>query len=167
MAMCPAEMGAVGFALKIEAPCGGCDDTALNQVRLYCSNVAGTDSTAVESSGGVWGSWGQPVFCPHGQFMYAYRMGYEPYQGGGDSDDTGANSVYAWCRPPTEWRKPETEIRVVGPFDKAKTGRPSCIFDSVIVGVKAHVEPPQGRGTDDTALNDVAFYCKRLRGNAQ
>lgn len=155
---CTDGQAAIGFSLKIEESCGGrCDDTSVNQVRLYCGSLDRSQRSQVNSPGGQWGSWRNAVYCPDGMFAYAYRLGYEPKQG--DGDDTGANALYMWCRVPGEWRpSDDNQISIIGPWNKSQTGRAVCPFDSLVTGINANIEPRQGRG-DDTALNDVTLYC--------
>ena len=87
-------------------------------------------------------------------------MSYTSLQG--SSDDTAANYLKFKCRQP---RKGITVRLILQPYDKGNwdvfgswSGR--CPTDSTICGLSVKTESIQGSG-DDTALNDVRFYCCR------
>lgn len=83
-------------------------------------------------------------------------------QGGGD--DTSANYINFRCRPfETEENTNLTEtILSVAPghgiWGTWSEWTDSCEPDQAICGIRTKVESGQGDG-DDTALNDVLFYC--------
>ena len=81
-ATCPDGTFATQFRQRVEAPCGGCDDTAMNAIKMTCS-----DSSEITSYEGRWGSWSANKGCPR------YFDGYRIKSEGWDGDNTGANLV--------------------------------------------------------------------------
>ena len=87
---CPHPHHAIGYNTKIEGSLGKGDDTALNSIKLICS-----DGSLIYSSAGPWGVWGNDAFCKSGEKFSAFAMKSEPEQGKGD--DTAANGVKLYC----------------------------------------------------------------------
>ena len=83
----------VGFDVKEEGPQGGGDDTALNDIDLYCKNDNGGYISANVNTG--WGSWKPKQMCPPGMAVMGLRTQVEGYQGWGD--DTALNGLELYC----------------------------------------------------------------------
>ena len=142
---CPAEQHVKGIQLRIEGQQGGGDDTALNAIRLYCSG-----GSSLISKEGPWGSWLTTKFLSGTHKFTAASIRQEKSQGGGD--DTGGNGIMLYSR---------TSNTVIKPGDGYWGDWASwqhCPTGSWIVGFQTKVERNQGGG-DDTALNEVKFYC--------
>ncbi|XP_064425655.1 vitelline membrane outer layer protein 1 homolog [Latimeria chalumnae] len=140
---------AIGFSLKVEGSQGDGDDTALNGIRLHCSTLnSNLQSYPIESGSGPWGSWTSDVWCPDG-YLTAFQLKVEPHIGRGD--DTAANDLKFRC----------STGHIIeghgGPWGGYGPWSQSC-SDGGICGLETRIEGSQGRG-DDTALNDVRFYC--------
>ncbi|XP_032124616.1 vitelline membrane outer layer protein 1 homolog isoform X1 [Sapajus apella] len=148
--MCPQGFFASGFSLKVEPPQGGPgDDTALNGIRLHCAcgNVLG-NAHAIESKSGRWGEWSEPLWCPGGGYLVAFSFRVEaplPY-----GDDTAANNVRFRCSDGEELQGPGLNW---GDF-----GNWSSPCPKGVCGLQTKIEGPRGP-SDDTALNDVRFFC--------
>lgn len=84
-----------GFQLKVRDSCGACDDSALNAIKLYCSN-GGT----IMSSEGTDGVWKNIQYCPTGKFVNSFRFRSEPSQGI-FTDDTAGNDIVMKCNDGT------------------------------------------------------------------
>ncbi|XP_030645796.1 vitelline membrane outer layer protein 1 homolog [Chanos chanos] len=146
--MCPSGYYATGFSLRIEHGQGGGDDTALNGIRLHCSRPGNNYWITVDSNSGWWGDWTEARFCYSGS-LKSFQLKVEPPQG--DGDDTAANDIKFQCS--------NGEILEGGGMPWGDWGEWSTdCYDGGICGIQTRLEPPQGRG-DDTALNDVRFFC--------
>ncbi|KAH3697635.1 vitelline membrane outer layer protein 1-like [Dreissena polymorpha] len=160
---CARSTYAVGYKIKVEQSQGNHDDTALNGISLVCAHLDGTFGGDITSGVGNFGSWYNPVYCPHDdieyvQIMVQFNFRVEPSQG--HNDDTAANDVQFKCND-LEGRDPARDVVIHAP---GRTGWGSwawsttCPENSGICGIQTRVEPPIGNG-DDTGLNDVNLFC--------
>ncbi|XP_062867895.1 vitelline membrane outer layer protein 1-like [Trichomycterus rosablanca] len=156
--MCPAGFYAAGFSLKVagywESLLVG-DNTALNGIRLHCVNSAQgtsapyTDYATVQSDTASWGSWTDIKWCKSGM-LESFQLRVEPFQG--VWDDTAANNIKFKCSGSSEEIKGSgTSWGDWGSWSHTCSGKGIC-------GIQTIVEEPRGLA-DDTALNDVRFYC--------
>ncbi|XP_072517804.1 vitelline membrane outer layer protein 1 homolog [Salminus brasiliensis] len=156
--MCPEGFYAAGFSLKVagywESLLVG-DNTALNGIRLHCVNTAKgttgpyTDYATVQSDTGSWGTWRDIQWCNSGT-LKSFQLRVEPYQGT-TWDDTAANNIRFKCSGDEELKGVGMSWGDWGSWSESCTGRGIC-------GIQTIVEQPRGLG-DDTALNDVRFFC--------
>ena len=140
--VCPGNHYAKAIQLRVESPDG--DDTALNAIRLTCS-----DGTVLASSEGPWGGWWNKVTSSN--YIVAVQLRTERPQGGGD--DTAANGV----------RFADCNAKIYKPGDGywGDWSRwAKCPMGTVIKGFRTNVEAPMDG--DDTALNQVQFYCAQI-----
>ncbi|XP_019205467.1 vitelline membrane outer layer protein 1 [Oreochromis niloticus] len=147
--MCPLGSYAVGFSIKVEASQGSGDDTAVNGIRLYCFDPSSKRRTTVQSAVGSWGDWTAVKSCASG-YLDSFMLRVESSQGEGD--DTSVNNIKFTCSG--------TGAQLVGdgmPWGGWGRWSRKCP-KGVICGLRTRLEDPQGRG-DDTALNDVQFFC--------
>jgi hypothetical protein len=144
-----------GFELQVEPPQRrGRDDTALNNIKLFCANKSGDIKEEIISGGSPgWGRWGSQTMCEsRADYAHAFRLRVEPPQRRG-RDDTAANSMELVC---------SSCVRLTpsngghwgswGPFVYCPSG-------SAICGMSLKIEARLRRGRDDTSVNDVNFYC--------
>uniref|UniRef100_A0A8C6XEL7 Vitelline membrane outer layer protein 1 homolog n=1 Tax=Naja naja TaxID=35670 RepID=A0A8C6XEL7_NAJNA len=131
-----------GFSLKVEKEQVLGDNTAVNGIRLYCN-----DSTEIESRVGPWGTWTRKRLCPGG-YLVTFSLRVEPHQK--MLDDTAVNNIGFKCSGGANLIGFGTKWGKFGPWSD------SCSIG--ICGMKTRVEDAQGI-SDDTALNDVLFYC--------
>nr|XP_006114689.1 vitelline membrane outer layer protein 1 homolog isoform X1 [Pelodiscus sinensis] len=141
---CPKGSFADGFAIKVQTPQLTGDDTALNGIRLSCS-----DGTTIQSNVGPWGHWSQMKKCPPGKRLTQFRLRVEKCQG--LKDDTAANNIKFYCTDGTELQGAGRCWGTWGPQSL------SC-GQNGICSMASREEAPQEKG-DNTALNDVYFKC--------
>ncbi|VDI27285.1 Hypothetical predicted protein [Mytilus galloprovincialis] len=162
---------AYGYKMRIEVSQGGGrrhDDTSLNAIQLLCGTktVQHTSGPKITSGTCPWGDW-YPTFtqCRPGEFFVSFSLKVEGHQGAGRvRDDTAANYVKFECRGLNGgYQEIKEQPRQNGYGDWGTYGSwsRSCDTGSAICGIQTRTEPPQGSGTDDTALNDVKFVCCR------
>ncbi|XP_060542141.1 vitelline membrane outer layer protein 1-like [Pantherophis guttatus] len=131
------------FSLKVEKDNWTLDNTGLNGIRLYCD-----DGTEIESRVGPWGTWTRNLFC-NKSYLVSYSLRVEPRKG--ILDDTAVNNIKFKCSDGVGRRGFGTTLGKFGPWSQ------SCQSNG-ICGMRTRMEDAQGLG-DDTALNDVVFYC--------
>ncbi|XP_053241231.1 vitelline membrane outer layer protein 1-like [Podarcis raffonei] len=136
---------AYGFSLKVQEMQGLTDDdTSLNGIRLHCSTGA-----VVQSTVGPLGKWTKIKECPKG-YLVAFVLNVEAPQG--PSDDTAANNIRFNCGDGTGLEAKSTDFGTYGRWSKrCPTG--------AICGIQTKVEAYSESFTDNTALNDVRFFC--------
>ncbi|MEE6505925.1 hypothetical protein FKM82_007391 [Ascaphus truei] len=144
---CPNGFRAKGFSLKVEGNQRGGDDTALNGIRLHCVSRNNIDENVIQSAEGSWGSWTSTFWCRNSHLI-SFSLRVESPQG--DGDDTAANNIKFKCSDQRELEGTSTSWGTYGDWSQ------SCRYG--ICGIQTKVEPNQGKG-DDTALNDVQFFC--------
>ncbi|NWI01954.1 VMO1 protein, partial [Tichodroma muraria] len=130
---------AKGFELKVQ-PFQGFwlfgDDTALNGVRLLC-----TDGTVIESSVGE-------LLCSSNKLVsFSLRVERWQYL----LDNTAVNNVSFTCSNGTQLEGWGLSGGHFGPWSSSCTSGAVC-------GLQTKVEKPQGKW-DDTALNDMRVFC--------
>lgn len=78
---CP-EGYAVGFQLRSEPSQKHHDDTAANNLRIFCSTSALNNNVSyLEGSGLSWGDWTEPQLCKYGKAMCGIRTQVEAEKG--------------------------------------------------------------------------------------
>ncbi|KAL7983307.1 hypothetical protein Chor_000183 [Crotalus horridus] len=97
-----------------------------------------------------WGAWSDIKYCRGESKLVAFSLRVERPQG--PSDDTAANNIQFKCS--------NNEILVGNSHDWGKFGlwSSSCGPGTYICGLQTKMEVIQGM-EDDTALNDVRFFC--------
>ncbi|MBN3298062.1 vitelline membrane outer layer protein 1-like [Amia ocellicauda] len=148
--MCPEGFYAIGFSLRVEENQLGLDDTALNGIRLFCSKPSDRSVLyTTESNIGLFGEWTQTLWCPNG-VLKSFQLRVEPHKGH-FGDDTSANNIKFRCSS-----NPVIEGLGLtwGDYGNWSDECPQ----GGICGIETKQEPYQV-GLDDSALNDVRFFC--------
>ncbi|XP_070607635.1 vitelline membrane outer layer protein 1-like [Erythrolamprus reginae] len=135
---------AVGFAQKVEKHQPAGDNTAVNGIRLHCN-----DGIEIESKVGPWGEWTANQMCRKG-CLGSFSLKVHSYQG--IFDDTSVNNIQFKCSDDADLRGIANENGKFGPWSRKCPSEGIC-------GMRTRVEDAQGPFGDDTALNDVVFYC--------
>uniref|UniRef100_A0A670XMD9 Vitelline membrane outer layer 1 homolog n=1 Tax=Pseudonaja textilis TaxID=8673 RepID=A0A670XMD9_PSETE len=129
----------VTFALRVEPHQKILDDTAVNNIgNAYLSL----------SFFSRWGTWTTQLFCPKG-YLVSFSLKVESHQK--ILDDTAVNNIQFKCSGGANLIGFGTKWGQFGPWSD------SCSVG--ICGFITRVQDKQGIGDDDTALNDVLFYC--------
>ncbi|CAG2233560.1 unnamed protein product [Mytilus edulis] len=107
------------------------------------------------SNGGVLGEWADEEFCTKGHYAIGYKMKDE------SEDNTGANHVKFKCR---NFKDSGSDFDLsyppgYGTYGSYGEWSDACPVNSAICGIKTKIHPNKGPGVDDTALNDVNFFC--------
>lgn len=144
-----------GFGLKVEEPLGDGDDTALNNVQLFCASPSlGSKGAPVSSDGEPddWGKWTyKPPFCQWPSFIKGFKLRVE--ESLGEGDDTAANDMRVLCDNNKTLTVPNG-----GKWGDWSKDYKVCPGNSRVCGLSLKIEARQGGG-DDTAVNDVALFC--------
>ena len=98
-----------------------------------------------------WGAYATDAMCPPGEKLSGFIMKSEPNQGR-KGDDTAANALKMYCSNRMLFNLHENPYGRWGNLIM-------CPTNAYICGLRAQVETPLGRKEDDTALNNVMFYC--------
>ncbi|XP_045182470.2 vitelline membrane outer layer protein 1-like [Mercenaria mercenaria] len=161
---CPPGTFASGFSMKNEADQFNGDDTALNAIKLTCTDTSGHAQLGyqVTSGEGPFGSWSKEEKCQQQSGMHNFLVGFSLQVEGpqGNGDDTSANYIKFRCRnyddnsSGSELNHPPGN----GIWGSYGAWSDTCGRNSAICGLATKVESQQGGG-DDTGLNDVIFYC--------
>ncbi|XP_053407702.1 vitelline membrane outer layer protein 1-like [Mercenaria mercenaria] len=160
---CPEGAYAVGYDLKIEPRQGRYDDdTALNAIKLFCEYPGGSGAGEITSTEGRWGVWQGRTKCERKGFLTSFILQVESYQGY-YVDDTSANFAKFKCRDLRGYYK-EKELALslgsgYGQWGEFGSWSNSCRKGQAICGIQTKVEASRGVHRDDTALNDVKFFC--------
>ncbi|XP_036395738.1 vitelline membrane outer layer protein 1 homolog [Megalops cyprinoides] len=148
--MCPEGFYAVGFSLRVEPNQYGLDDTALNGIRLYCSQPGDRSFLyTIESHTGYFGDWSDPQWCPTG-VLTSFQLRVEPHQGI-FGDDTAANNIKFRCSSNPTLEGPGLDWGEYGHWSQECSNTGIC-------GIETKMETYQ-YGLDDSSLNDVLFHC--------
>nr|XP_045590237.1 vitelline membrane outer layer protein 1 homolog [Procambarus clarkii] len=148
--LCPANAFAVSLELKSEAPTTG-DNTAANGLLLPCRQQGGALPTAITSSMGDFGTWRGLQYCPIPEYIDQFQLRVEPENA---FDDTAVNDIKFTCT-----HYPEEVLSGGGETWGEWGDWASCPPDTAVCGIQTKVEPYLGVSGDDTALNDVRFFC--------
>lgn len=141
----------VGLKLKSEKDQGSEDDTALNQIKMLCSN-----GDLIVSGSGTWGTWQSTLSCPNKQPMTGFQLQIEPYAGGAliGEDDTAVNNVNFECNHDSNTQVSGNALTHWGTWRSWKR----CPTGMAAIGFSVKKEGNQGLG-DDTGVNGLSIFC--------
>uniref|UniRef100_A0A8C5MCP5 Vitelline membrane outer layer protein 1 n=1 Tax=Leptobrachium leishanense TaxID=445787 RepID=A0A8C5MCP5_9ANUR len=125
------------------------DDTAVNGIRLHCLPRSKTyPEHTITSSQGPWGSWTSPFWCHNGNYLTAFTLKVKGSQGHGDN--TAVNNIRFSCS--------DGQLLAGVGHLWGSYGAWSQPCTHGVCGILTKVQGQQLFG-DNTALNDVQFYC--------
>ncbi|XP_021949898.1 uncharacterized protein LOC110847284 isoform X1 [Folsomia candida] len=188
---CPVGAFVVGMQLKVEKADGWKDDSGLNGIRLFCSRLGSSidiyeeSPVVISSSVGPYGEWKQIFRCgdkdlnPKTSAVVGFSIKVEDPRG--VHDDTSANNFRIFCKDleddtgdnnnnksdTEEEARPQQHLTVEG--DGTSWGKWTdsqlCRNGYAICGIATQVDHGhgEGKGYDDTALNNVRAECCRIR----
>jgi hypothetical protein len=95
--------------------------------------------------------------------LFWYQQYGVPSQGGASyEDDLGTTGLRMGCRPyGSSVNTPDIAMEELDPWGGWFSPSAQCSGDGAIMGLITRIEAAQGDG-DDTALNDVKFYCRSV-----
>ena len=92
-AFCPEGTFLNGFQLKVQPSQGkGNDDTATNDIRLFCN---GTELRSTYFNSITFGNWSSIQMCPENQFIRGFTLQIEKFDS--NFDNTALNNVRMSC----------------------------------------------------------------------
>ena len=94
---CPENTYLNGFQLKVQPPQGKgkeFDDTATNDVIMFCNGQEVKSKNYNETN---FGNWSSVQMCPENQFIRGITLQIEKYDRDSLSDNTGLNNVRMSC----------------------------------------------------------------------
>ncbi|XP_052093529.1 vitelline membrane outer layer protein 1 homolog isoform X2 [Mytilus californianus] len=150
---------AIGYKMRIEGP--HADSSELNAIEMICGSRGGVRCGDTASSGQQkWGDWTEEALCPARTLLVAFSLQVHQYNVV-ESDNTGANYVKFKCR---YFKDDVSDFDLSYPPGYGIYGTygewsDACPVNSAICGIQTKIHPVQGGGADDTALNDVKFFC--------
>uniref|UniRef100_A0A8C6Y536 DPH-type MB domain-containing protein n=1 Tax=Naja naja TaxID=35670 RepID=A0A8C6Y536_NAJNA len=148
---CEQDLNKKDPTVQVETYRGASDDTSLNGIRLFCSTEQTNNIMyTVESEPGEYGHWSGVRWCPRNGILRSFQLKVEPEQGAGD--DTAVNNIRFRCSNGLQLEE------AGGPFGEYSEWSTPCERGG-ICGLQTKQEPYQGIFIDDTALNDVRFFC--------
>jgi len=147
---CPPGSFVYGYRLRVKAPGG--DDTALNDIELYCRRPNSAAITKkIKSSSAPWGTWRGPTYC-NGLDNPVVAMAGRMQGKVGKWDDTALNSVALYCKT----GGPHAILPHAGYWGNWQEPL-SCPPGTAVNGVKTQVEQPCD--CDNTAMNGIQLHC--------
>lgn len=155
--LCPLGSWVSGMDLKVEANQGEGDDSALNAVKLICTDVSGNIRDEITSSSGPWGDYRGKKYC-HNGFATGFQLRSEPSLG--RRDDAAAIDLKLKCMDHDTGAVSEiigSELLTFGDW----TQEQKCPPETAICGIATQIESQQGEG-DDSALNNIDLACCRI-----
>ncbi|XP_052073383.1 vitelline membrane outer layer protein 1 homolog [Mytilus californianus] len=144
--------------MNIEGPDD--DRTELNAIEIICGSRGGVRCGDTASSGQQnYGDWTEEVFCPAKTLLVAFSLQVHQYNN--ESDNTGANYVKFKCR---YFRDDVGNFELsyppgYGVYGSYGEWSEACPVNSAICGIQTKIHGGSPYGQDDTALNDVNFFC--------
>lgn len=111
---------------------------------------------------GIWGGWGNNVYCGGGNDQFMYRATFKIEEPQGTGDDTSANDFKSLCWNGNTGSNTELVANNGGEWGTWRASA-SCPVGSAICAISSKFEPSQGGGlNDDTAMNGAYFKCCTL-----
>ena len=153
LAECPTGSFAYGYRLRSEPAQGSGDDTALNDIELYCRRPHSYEVTGkIYGDYRTWGNWSSDKYCSGtNNPIVGFDVNEESAQG--DGDDTALNAVDLYCK------NGDMISAHVNTYYGSWKPKQSCPNGMAVMAIRTQVESKQGSG-DDTALNGIELICK-------
>ncbi|CAI2347789.1 unnamed protein product [Caenorhabditis sp. 36 PRJEB53466] len=162
-ARCEDGKHAHGMQIKYEPNQYAGDDSALNAIALYCLDLASYtyhSNDWIMGGEGPFGYWQTVGYCPISTAIVGFAL---RAQGHVDGDNPAADNFAVFCASVCGPRYSDYIIRGTTAEFGNWSAPQFCPRGFVVCGIQAQIEGNQGRGVDDTALNNVNLECCRVR----
>ena len=161
--VCPKNTVAIGFKMKMQHYRSMEDNSALNGIRLICS-----DDSQIKSSEGRKGDWTDELRCRKDDYMVGVKIKTEAWLGW-DRDDLGALDFEALCSTNIRLRHRRLNTWITHTRG-SWSDEVRCPQEApAICGIKVRLDEPNHRGglfekepdlkTDSAGLTEVQFKC--------
>lgn len=158
---CPNGSYVTGVNLKIEDDQLDGDDTALNSIKLICTDLNGVLKKQITSSEGTYGVYRGREDCLNG-LGNGFELRSDPNLGV-QGDDAGAVDFNLICANAEGKQSSHVKGGDLLGFGAWKTINRMCPAETAICGIRTQVERNQGVYKDDTSLNNVDLACCRVK----
>lgn len=151
--MCPDNSYAIGFDIKYHEFSPDQDNTALNGIKLLCSDLKFTKISSGQGDFGVWRFDIEKSIkkCKNFAKFIGFRM---LIQGdSGENDDSSVNQIEMICED-NEYLSYDVQPAVSSGYYTEKR----CPTGKAICGLKTQIESKKNQ-SDNTGLNNADFYC--------
>ncbi|CAC5392605.1 unnamed protein product [Mytilus coruscus] len=153
---------AIGYEMKIEGNQDGGDDSALNAIRLHCSNPDWKDSNNISGTiigkEGPFGMWKDVAMCSNGEVIVSFSLQFESMING---DNSAANYVRFKCRN-IDSPSSGTILGTSALWGDYGAWSEYCAVGSAICGLKINVKTTAGVQFLDNSLVDSENVIRKI-----
>ncbi|ODM88801.1 Vitelline membrane outer layer protein 1 [Orchesella cincta] len=123
----------------------------------YCGGIFSANINITSPPFTNWGEWGPLDHCPSGKMAQGFQLRTQPNQF--LEDDTGLNTIRLFCGDPY---REDTKVITSIPGQFGDWGSVYTCFPGVLNGFQLRSESNRGENGDDTAANNIRFFCSSL-----
>ena len=129
------------------------DNSALNDIELFCRKPGGSSTWTIKSHYMIWGNWGSDTYCRGANNpVVGFIVREDQWNSTKTDDRTAINTVLLHCQ---DGERISGEVNTLwGTWQSWQM----CPAGLAVRGIRTQVQTDQGDG-DDTALNGLELYC--------